>query len=188
MQFLDEFNNTLELAEEYGILTLKYKGLEADDIAAYLCKEYKNNFDRVILISSDADWHLMINDKVSQFSYRNRKEYTKDGWKEHYDYPLEKHIAIKCLQGDKSDSIPGIEGIGPKRATTIMDTYNTLEDLINSLPLKGKAKYIQNLNNGKEILERNIKLMDLNKYCEAAITAAGIEILEDINNKVQEFI
>ena len=44
----------------------------------------------------------------------------------------------------------GIEGIGPKRAQALAREYKTLDNLLEALPIKGRAKYIQNLNAGHE--------------------------------------
>ena len=63
----------------------------------------------------------------------------------------------------------GIEGIGKKRSQSLVKEYKNLDNLINNLPIAGKAKYIQNLNSGKETLLLNKQLMDLNTYLEEAI-------------------
>ena len=77
----------------------------------------------------------------------------------------------RIIEGDKSDNIIGIEGIGPKRAQTLAKEQKTLSNLLEALPIKGRAKYIQNLNAGVETLIRNEKLINLKKYCEDAIVS-----------------
>ena len=78
----------------------------------------------------------------------------------------------------------GIEGIGPKRAQALAREYKTLDNLLEALPIKGRAKYIQNLNAGHEKLIRNEKLINLKKYCLEAITAGkqGEEPVEQLKN------
>ena len=115
-EFFEEFEATLEiLAEDY--ILLRYKGVEADDVAAHLVK-HKNAYDleNIWLVSSDRDWDLLIQDTVSRFSYVTRKEVTLENWSQHYDVQPEEYISLKCLTGDKGDNVPGIPGIGPKRA------------------------------------------------------------------------
>ena len=77
----------------------------------------------------------------------------------------------RIIEGDKSDNILGIEGIGPKRAQALAREYKTLDNLLEALPIKGKSQYIQNLNAGKAQLIRNEKLINLKKYCVEAICA-----------------
>ena len=85
--------------------------------------------------------------------------------------PPELIIDYLALIGDKSDNILGIEGIGPKRAQTLAREYKTLDSLLEALPIKGRSKYITNLNAGADTLVRNEKLINLKKYCVEAITA-----------------
>jgi 5'-3' exonuclease len=89
----------------------------------------------------------------------------------------------RIISGDSGDNIVGIEGIGEKRATAIAREHKTFTALLEALPLKGRSKYIQNLNVGKDILIRNEKLINLIKYNEEAILSGkGEEInLETLN-------
>jgi 5'-3' exonuclease len=54
-EFLDEFNKTFDLLEE-SFYTFRFKGVEADDIAAYLTKLLLKEYNHIWLISSDKDW------------------------------------------------------------------------------------------------------------------------------------
>jgi 5'-3' exonuclease len=171
-EFFHEFTHTLDdLTELYPVL--RFPGVEADDIAAYIAgRQRKLKFDHIWLISSDKDYDLLVNDKVSRFSYVTRKETTQDNWHEHYEFGVEDYISIKCLTGDSGDNILGVSGIGPKRAASLVAEYGSCWDIISSLPILGKKyKYIQELNNSKELLELNYKLMDLQTHCSEAIGA-----------------
>jgi len=116
-KFFEEYENTLTKFNDYGYTVLRYKKVEADDIAAYLVKERRKFFKNtnIWLVSSDKDWDLLIKPGVSRFSYVTRKETTWDNWHEHYQVKPEQYISLKCLQGDRGDNIPGISGIGPIR-------------------------------------------------------------------------
>jgi len=183
--FMQDWEVAFELCGTEAI-TIKYIGVEADDIAAYLCgrKNVLDQFDHVWLLSTDKDWDLLIGDKVSKFSYRTRKETTLENWSEHYSYKPEDHISIKVLQGDKSDSIPGVIGIGEKRAATLLKEYGTAYDIYSSLPIQDNKVYIQNLNKFKEQILINYELMDLVSYSEIAIG----ENLKDLEKKIGEIL
>ena len=175
--FYEEMKYTLRCLEELGIV-LQYDGVEADDIAGYLAA----NIDakHIWLISSDRDWDLLIRDDVSRFSYVNRKETTLGNWRETHDFSVEDYISVKCLTGDSGDNIPGIPGIGPKRAAGLVHDYGTVFDIYNACPIHSKYKYIQSLNEHKEVLLRNFEIMDLLAYTNEAI---GTENIEDIRKK-----
>ena len=85
IDFFEEYEETLELlAEEYQVL--RYKGVEADDLAAHLVKQKKKyGLEEIWLVSSDRDWDLLIQEGVNRFSYVTRKEVTIDNWHEHYE-------------------------------------------------------------------------------------------------------
>lgn len=165
------------ISELYPLL--RFDKVEADDIAAYVVSALPKTAT-VWLISSDKDWDLLVNDRVSRFSYVTRKETTIDTWEEHYDCTPEQYISIKCLTGDSGDNIKGVEGIGPKRAADLVKQYGTVFDIIAELPIASKYKYITNLNASKDILMLNCQLMDLVTYCEDAIGKDNIKIINKV--------
>lgn len=167
--------------------TIQYMGVEADDIAAYLClsSSILEKFEHIWLLSTDGDWDLLISDKISRFSYRTRKEFTLKNWNTHYVYEPEDHISIKVLQGDKSDSIPGVDGIGEKRAAILIRQHGTAYDVADNLPIDDKKVYIQNLNKfGKEQILLNYELMDLETYCGVAIG----DNIDNLDSKIGEIL
>ena len=177
--FMAEFSNTLTLLKEKHTV-LQFKGVEADDIAAYISMNLDEfNFDECWMISSDRDWDLLINDRVSRFSTVTRKETTVHNWDEHYDFEIEDYITFKCLTGDKGDNVPGIPGIGPKRAVQLMEQYGTVFDIYDACPIDGKYKYIESLNENAEQLLINVELMDLITYSEEAIGKDNIQTIHE---------
>ena len=183
-EFFEEFEASLEvLAEDYPVL--RYKGVEADDIAAHLVK-FKDKYDLeyIWLISSDRDWDLLIQEKVGRFSYVTRREVRLDNWREHYDIPPEMYISMKCLTGDKGDNVAGIPGIGPKRATQLIEQYGSAWDIYEAIPIDSKYKYIQELNANCEQLLVNYELMDLMTFCDDAI---GQDNIVDIERVINEY-
>ena len=181
IDFFEEYEETLELlAEEYQVL--RFKGVEADDLAAHLVKRKKDyGLEDVWLISSDREWDLLIQDGVSRFSYVTRKEVTIDNWNDHYNVTPEEYISFKCLTGDKGDNVPGINGIGPKRAEGLIKDYGDAMTIYDNIPLSGSYKYIQELNANAEVLLKNYELMDLVTYCDEAI---GVDNVSEIEGRM----
>ena len=172
--FMAEFQDTLTLIKQkYPVF--HFRGVEADDIAAYITLNF--DFDDCWLVSSDKDWDLLINDKVSRFSTVTRKETTVHNWDEHYDFEIEDYITFKCLTGDKGDNVPGVPGVGPKRAVQLMEQYGSVFDIYDACPIDGKYKYIQALNENAEQLLQNVELMDLVTYSEEAIGKEDTEVI-----------
>lgn len=184
--FFDEYNRTLELINETpGMESFWHKGIEADDFMSVIVDELLPHYDNIWLISTDMDWDEKLSPKVHRFSYASRKEFFfNDGgdgcnFFEHHgcDNP-QQFVMMKCLRGDQSDNIRGVEGVGIKRAYGILRGYEDTFAIIDSLPLPGKQKYIQNLNASAELLELNIQLMDLNSFAGEIIQTTDPEASE----------
>ena len=180
--FFEDFLATLEhIKANTDYPVLKFQGVEADDIAAYIVSKKKLlNFDEIWLISSDRDWDLLVEPKVSRFSYVTRKEVTHENWSEHYEWTQDEYISIKCLMGDTGDNVFGVPSIGPKRALGLVQEFGSTWDIIASIPLNGKYKYIQELNKCKDQLMLNYQLMDLVTHCEEAVGVDNCKIIDHI--------
>ena len=177
---LEEFDLSLKSFQERGIPTLRFGGVEADDIAAYIVQKRKDfNINEIWLISSDKDWDLLVQDDVSRFSTVTRKETTIHNWDEHYEVDPEMYLTFKCLAGDKGDNIPGIKGVGPKRAAQLINEYGDVYEIYNSCPIQSRYKFIQELNDNKEQLLLNAELMDLQTYAETAL-GKHTQVVDDI--------
>jgi DNA polymerase-1 len=182
--FFEDFTKTLEhISENTNYPVLRFQGVEADDICAYICNKIKDR--NIWLISSDKDYDLLVQPNVSRFSYVTRKEVTVDNWNDHYEFNPEDYISIKCLTGDSGDNVFGVPGIGPKRAVSLVNEYGSTYDIIANIPLSGKYKYIQALNECKDTLELNYKLMDLVTFCEDAI---GTENCKQIDETLELYL
>ena len=160
-----------DLPEQLDEEVLKFRGVEADDILAWITQNVSEKYDHTWIISSDKDLIQLVDENVSIFNIFGRREVTKQSLYEDLGLVPSEFMLSRIIEGDKSDNIIGIEGIGPKRAQTLAKEYKTLPSLLDAIPIKGRAKYIQNLNAGVETLIRNEKLINLKKYCEDAIVS-----------------
>ena len=152
--------------------TLKFRGLEADDIITFLTQNISPNYSKTWIVTSDRDMYQLISEDISIFNIFSKKEIDLASFYETYSMKPEEYLFSRILEGDKSDNILGVEGIGPKRAQQLAKEYVTLDQLIKALPLKGKAKYISNLNASKEKLLINEQLISLKKYNQKIIDYA----------------
>lgn len=182
----DEFFAVLNaLPDELDEEVLKFRGVEADDLIAWLTQNLGPRYNHTWVVSSDKDLIQLVSDDVSIFNLFSKKEITKDSLYESLEVTPEEFMLSRIMEGDKSDNIIGIEGIGPKRAQGLAKEYKDFDKLIKALPLKGKSKYITNLNAGKETLIKNEKLINLKRYCVDAIKAGKeddniLDILESL--------
>lgn len=183
IEFFEDFEAAIDYCRD-SFTILKYQGVEADDIAAYLAYYIFGNKNDVWLISSDKDWDLLLTSKIHRFSYVTRKDYTVDNWGERYEYPFDMALDIKVLVGGK-DNVSGIPGVGEKRAHTLLKQYDNAFNLYDNLPIPGKAVYIKNTNEFGDNILRNIELIDKITYCKQAI---GSDNLKDIDERIKHLL
>ena len=86
-------------------------GMEADDLVAIWAYEARESDDQYVICGIDKDL-LQIPG--------NHYNYTKDTWQFVDDDQAHKSLMLQCLTGDNTDNIPGLKGIGPKKAEKIL--------------------------------------------------------------------
>ncbi len=165
----------------------KYRGIEADDLMAFLVLKLSLSYEHTWIISSDRDLYQLVNDNVSIFNIFSRREINLEYLQNNFEITPTEYLLSRYIEGDKSDAIIGVQGIGPKRAQELAKKYKNLSELIKALPVKGKSKYIQNLNQSKKLLERNEQMINLIKYNKNAIIAGkdGEEVWKGLNKYVE---
>jgi DNA polymerase I len=158
--FIPDLANLQELLNGFNLPVLTAPGYEADDILGTLAQKAAAAGYRVKILSGDKDLFQLIDaDKgitVLNFSPEALKRSTNSITEFRAEQVQEKLgilptqiVDFKALCGDKSDNIPGVKGIGEKTAVKLLNTYNSLDNVYDSLTeLQGTIK--EKLINGKE--------------------------------------
>lgn len=194
-----------ELAEQMPIIKdvlkamnidiIEKQGYEGDDILGTLAKFGERQGLEVTILSGDRDTFQLASDHITIRIPRTKagKTETEDynRAKVLEEYGLEPHqlIEVKALQGDTSDNIPGVPGIGPKTAISLIQRYGTVEELYRKIEageddLKGKQK--ENIINNKEIAELSRKLGEIDTQVPLEDTLEDIKLEEWDKPKVLE--
>ena len=133
------------------------EGYEADDVINTLSKTIENN---VWIVTKDKDLHQLINEKVQIYDYQKDEVIDREKVYEKFGLYPESIADMLALMGDSSDNIPGIAGIGPKTATSLLQEYKTLDNIFENIDkLKGKTK--EKIESGKENAYLSRKLVEL---------------------------
>lgn len=168
-RFNEFFNCLTDTVDVLPFEHYKFKGIEADDVIAYFTKNLSPKYDHTWVISSDRDLYQLLKPNVSIFNMYSRKEIDLDYLIEEFGLSPREYSYARMIEGDAGDGISGVDGIGPKRSIALIKEYKSINAIIDSLPLPGKAKYIENLNNSINILQRNEKLINLLDYMDEVI-------------------
>ena len=164
-----QVNLLMELLSYFPFLITKVDYLEADDVIEYLTTKNANTYEQFIC-STDQDYYQLIKDGVSVWSAEKKIIINKDNFKEQIDVLPENFIYYKVLNGDTSDKIPGVKGLGedrilkyfPELSTIPFRDFNDLYLLIDDLK-DDKTKTLKTIKESKDLLHRNYKLMKLNE-------------------------
>ena len=140
-----------DVLKAMNIDIVEMEGYEGDDILGTLSKYGEEQGLDVTILSGDRDTFQLATDKVTIRIPRTKQgktetdEYDRNRVFEEYGLEPKALIEVKGLQGDSSDNIPGVPGIGPKTAISIIQKYGTIENLYKAIEegtddLKGKSK------------------------------------------------
>lgn len=131
-----QFPVAKKILTNLGIKWFEIDNYEADDIVGTLAKMIDEETDyQGLIVSSDKDLLQLISDKLVMKMLKT-KDYvmmTKETFYETYGLTPDKMIDIKALQGDSSDNIHGVKGIGEKTALKLLQEYGSLEGIYDNL-------------------------------------------------------
>jgi DNA polymerase-1 len=117
---------------DLGLYIMQGPGIEGDDLVALMAKQLDRAGKKATIISSDSDFHQLVTPNVSVYSVMSRKSgrhITYENFSEVYEgLTPEQFLEFKSLQGDSSDDIPGVKGIGPVAARKILLEFGSVVD------------------------------------------------------------
>ncbi len=127
-----------EMAFDYcmlaGIPALCIPQVEADDTMASIAVWSKKKNFETYLCTSDKDLMQMVDDKTFVLNaHKNNEIFDEKKVEQMFGIEPKQMLDYLAIVGDKSDNIPGIEGFGPKTATTLLRQFNTLDEIFDNL-------------------------------------------------------
>ena len=127
--FLEQKEDLIELLSNMGVRVIREHEEEADDIIAVLTKRLEGY---LCIVSSDKDFHQLISPLVTLWKPSITTLLTTANTFEVVGYEPHECVDWLCLDGDKSDKIPGIKGMGKVRIRQFLDKYGSIEEFLDS--------------------------------------------------------
>ena len=131
---IPQFARARQLIAALGAPGYEIVGFEADDILGTLAQSAAKADFHVRIFSGDRDLFQLISGKINVFYPRPRGQpfqvYDRAAFMKRWGVEPRQLIDIKALQGDSSDNIPGVPGIGEKTAISLIRTYRTLDGVL----------------------------------------------------------
>jgi DNA polymerase-1 len=157
-----------------GILTLSISGYEADDIMATVARQVDAAGGRCLLVTSDKDCRQLITERVQLFNIRKNEVFDAAALWAKWGIRPDQVVDFQAIQGDTTDGIPGVPGIGEKGAHELLTKYETLDNVlahIDEIPGAKQKKLI----NGRELALKSRELARLKNDMDIVVdwTAAA---------------
>lgn len=187
-----------EILDGFNIPILEMDGYEADDIIGTLAKQAEKQGFEVFMMTPDKDFGQIVTDRIKLYkpAYMGNAVDIMGPKEVCAKWDIEnvsQVIDMLGLQGDSSDNIPGIPGVGPKTAADLLKQFGTVEGVVaNADKLKGKLKERVEQFGEQAILSKTLATIKLDvpvKFDEEALRYSGPDsvklkpIIEDLEFK-----
>ncbi len=162
IDFKPQVVRCLSISREFNIPVLGVETFEADDVIATLATRLTQQHPdlRIRIVSKDKDLAQLLSDRVEMIDVHTGDRTTVESLKTDKGVTPAQVIDMLALMGDAVDNVPGIEGIGPKTAAELINTYSSIDNLLAHLSdLKGKRR--ENIEKGKDTLSLSRQLVTL---------------------------
>jgi len=173
-----QLSRCVEYLDTLPVTVMSYDNIEADDTIVYLCRQVLTE-SKITVMSTDKDFLQLADDRIKIWSPTKKKMYDQKMVMDEYGINSHNYIWYRVLDGDKSDNIPGVRGLGLKTIQKKLPflTENrivNIDEVIDTLP------------ESKDIIELNYKLMQLSNVDISGSTKT--KIIDKANEPINRLI
>ncbi len=176
-----------DILRAMNISILELEGYEADDILGTVAKNNSKQGIKTFILTGDRDSFQLIDENTSivmPSTKMGKTEYTiydPAKLKEEYNLEPRQIIDMKALMGDKSDNIPGIPLVGEKTANSLLELYNSLDNIYENIDTVNVSENLRNrLKEHKDMAYLSYKLATINTNTPINLDYEGFK-LKDVN-------
>jgi DNA polymerase I len=142
-----------EILEAMNIPAIRAEGFEADDALATLSRRVPEDVE-LFIVTGDQDAMQLVDEHVRVLrttrGVSETKAYGREEVIEEYGVKPEQIPDYKALVGDPSDNIPGVRGVGPKSAASLLQQFGSVAELYESLDAVSAKGTRKKLEEGRE--------------------------------------
>jgi DNA polymerase-1 len=162
-----------EVVQALGIPIVEVPTFEADDVIGTLARKAEAAGLDVIILTGDLDTLQLVTEHVRVFASRRGISdtiiYDLDKVRERYGFEPPLVVDFKALQGDPSDNIPGVPGIGEKTAMALVREYGPLERVLEAVPSMPPGRV-------RRALEEHVEQARLSKWTATIVTDVDVDL------------
>jgi DNA polymerase-1 len=155
-----------ELVEAFGAGLVEVPGFEADDVLATLATQARDRGDDAFVVTGDRDAYQLVEDPHVRVLYTSSrgvselKEYDEAAVAERTGVTPDRYVVYAALRGDPSDNLPGVPGVGEKKAAKLVNDYGDLDGIF-AHAAEQTPKLAENLMANEELVRTNAEMMAL---------------------------
>ncbi len=160
-----QFPRVRQVMEAFSVPIYTLEGYEADDVLGALCRQAEEQRVPVVILTGDTDILQLVSPWVRVALYRSTQDrivYDETTVSQRYGgLRPSQQPDVKALQGDTSDNVPGVRGIGDKTAIKLIQQFGAVEQLVEHLNQVESPRLRQSLAASGEQLFRNKRLVTI---------------------------
>ena len=185
-----QLNRIVEYLECLPLTIITMDNIEADDVIGYCAKHIFDN--KSTIMSTDKDFLQLIDENIRVYSPTKKKMYDEEKIVEEYGISSQNFLLYRMLDGDVSDSIPGVKGVGLKSLLKYFPFLEnshkyTIQDVIKSAKAKKDIyKLCEEITKSGDQMVLNEKLMDLDNVNISGSSKLKIQTIT--SNPIQRMI
>lgn len=134
-----------DVTRAFQVPVFEQQGVEADDIIGTLARLAEAAGFSVVMVTGDKDFVQLVTRRATIWDPMKDKIRDLSAIEDEYGMPPERVIDVMGLSGDTSDNVPGVPGIGPKTALSLIQTFGSMEALYDNIDRITKKKQHENL-------------------------------------------
>ena len=173
-----QLQRVVEYLDNLPITVMSYDNIEADDTIGYLCKQVLTESE-ITVMSTDKDFLQLANSRIKVWSPTKKKMYDEKAVLEEYGITSHNLIWYRVLDGDKSDNISGVRGLGLK-------TIQKKLPFLSENRIVEMDEVITELPESKDVIELNYKLMQLSNVDISGSTKT--KIIDKVNEPINRLV
>lgn len=171
-----------------GVPIISVPKFEADDVLATVARLCDESKVKCRLVTGDKDCRQLITDQVAVYNIRKDLVYDEVALQADWGVRPDQVVDFQALVGDKIDNVPGVPLIGPKIAKELLETYGTLESVLDNAEQVKGAKRKQNLMEGREMALLSQKLVRLDQHMPIEIDWQASRVGEHDHERLAELM
>ncbi len=187
-ELIPQFRIVREATEAFNVAQVEMVDYEADDLIATYANLARAAGAQVTIVSSDKDLMQLVTDGVTMFDPLKQKAIGPDEVREKFGVGPEQVVDVQALCGDSVDNVPGVPGIGVKTAAELINTYGTLETLLERAPEIKQPKRRQSLIDFAEQARISKSLVQLKGDVEVPVPLADLCLRPNDTAKLLGFL